>query len=1855
MAALLQPESRRLYSWWWDSHISPKNSKWLQENLTDMDIKVKAMIKLIEEDADSFARRAEMYYKKRPELMKLVEEFYRAYRALAERYDHATVELRHAHKTMAEAFPNQVPYVMAEYSPSGSSAPGVEPHTPEMPHPMRALFDPEDLHKDALGLSSSNLLAVKGNETFAEESDHGISKKGLKQLNEMFGSGEVVPPNLKSAEERIKEVLSVHEVEEKEQSLQDGFSQLSNENQNLKTQVLSESERAAKAEAVVQTLKEALAEIKAEKKIVLLQYQQNLERLSSLEKELNRAQSDARGLDERANKAETEVKTLKETQIKLEDGRDAGLLQYRQCLERISSLVTTLSLAQKDASGLNEQAIKAEAEVQNLKLQLSRLEAERDASLLQYNQCKEKISALEDKILLAEEAARLLNERTNRAETEVELLKQALVASKEEKEAMAVQYKQCLETISKLESEISNAQEDAKRLNVELLIGMTKLKNAEEHRVKLEKSNHSLQLEANNLAQKMAVKDQELLKTHEELEKLHISVQNEHSCFLQVEATLQSLQNLHSQSQEEHRTLALEVKNGLQILKDLETCTQDLEEDIQQINKENQSLNEMNLSSTMLIKNLQDETTNLRKMKEKLEEEIVLQVDQIRALNKDVHHLKEEIEGFDRRYQALLDQVESVGLSPEHLVSSVKALQDENLKLKDICNKDKDEKEALSKKLENMGKLMEENAALEGSLSDIKGELEEARGKVNSLQESYQILLGEKSILVAEKAALFSQLHIITENMQNLLEKNSWLENSLSAANVELQGLRTKSKGLEESYQLLYNEKSNLLTERDTLISQLENVEQRLGNLEKRFTELEERYAGLEKEKELTVHEVEKLQVSLCVEKQERASFMLSSEARLVALENHIHLLQEEGRWRRKEFEEELDKAVNAQVEIFILQNFIQDMEEKNFSLLNECRKHFEASKFSEKLISELERENLEQQVELEFLLDEIEKLKVGMHKIFRALHTNSKDGHEGEIEQEQTPMPHIMRNIEHMKSSLLRIEDEKQQLLVEKSVLFTLIGDLRFESTELESEMKVIDEEFRSMKEQFEMLQNEKHTLQEMTVRWRLESSQRDQREEGLKGEIEGLRQKLMDLQGDYIRLQNENSKANVDKMSLSKDILDLKEDKCSLEEENSNLLQEALSFGNLSLICKCYGTEKVVELEALAEDLNNLHGISSDLRNEVAILGKKLEMKEMENLHLKESVDKLDKELYEFRDLNNELNHQISVGKDFMCHKERKLSEVEKKLQDTCNLNAELSRTVDGLKWECGELKLVRENLEKQILELSEHSSNQNNEIESLHKVNRNLESEIGILHKEIEECRIREQNLSSELLGRSNEFELWEAEAATFYFDLQISTVREVLFENKVHELAGVCETLEDESASKSVEIEQMKERVSLLEGEIGGLKTQLSAYVPVIYSLRDDIASLEHNVLTKTKPNTAVLQESEDVELVVDSHQRSCEAHKDQTHTLSDGISHLQKMQIRIKAIEKAIVEEMGRLVMQETLNTDIELETALKETGELNSKNTLHQQKGSQNKRIMPGVELSGDSQKKEPGRNGILMKDIPLDQVSDCSFHGISRKGTGGADDPMLELWETAEQDYILDPLVHKTQKPVSTMVDNDIVCHQSEHMEQENKNASSELQIEKELSIDKIEVSSSIASSNRDGNKQTILDRLASDAQKLQSLQMMVQDLKRKIEVNKKSKKKTKDVEYETIKEQLEEAEEAVVQLGDINCQLTKNMEESPSPTNEMESADLEEVENTHMKRISEQARKGSEKIGRLQLEVQKIQYVLLKLEDEKKSKVINRFSEGRTSILLREFVHGRGSNGRRKKACFCGCLRPSSGEQCH
>ncbi|XP_038997487.1 protein NETWORKED 2D-like [Hibiscus syriacus] len=123
---MLQRAASNAYSWWWASHVRTKQSKWLERNLQEMEEKVKSVLKLIEEDGDTFAIRAEMYFKKRPELIRFVEESYKAYRALAERYDHLSADLQTANTTIASVCPDQIQFSMDYDGEYGSSRSPVE-------------------------------------------------------------------------------------------------------------------------------------------------------------------------------------------------------------------------------------------------------------------------------------------------------------------------------------------------------------------------------------------------------------------------------------------------------------------------------------------------------------------------------------------------------------------------------------------------------------------------------------------------------------------------------------------------------------------------------------------------------------------------------------------------------------------------------------------------------------------------------------------------------------------------------------------------------------------------------------------------------------------------------------------------------------------------------------------------------------------------------------------------------------------------------------------------------------------------------------------------------------------------------------------------------------------------------------------------------------------------------------------------------------------------------------------------------------------------------------------------------------------------------------------------------------------------------------------------------------------------------------------------------------------------------------------------------------------------------------------------------------------------------------------------
>ncbi|KAK6146046.1 hypothetical protein DH2020_019915 [Rehmannia glutinosa] len=1710
MANLSHSESRRLYSWWWDSHNTPKNSKWLQDNLTDIDGKVKSMIKLIEEDADSFARRAEMYYKKRPELMKLVEEFYRAYRALAERYNHATGELRHAQQTIAKAFPDELPFELVEDSLSKSLAQERGAHTPEMKLPAHACFNSDDLLENLNGLSSSEGSA---------------RKRGLKQLSEIFGA---------------------------------------EEGQNLKDKVVNEIERAAKADSEIQCLKKALADMRAEKEDVLLKYQQCLGKLSEIEGELNNAQKDSMSLSEKASRAEIEVQTLKEALIQMEVEKIAEMIKQKDYLEKISHLEGVASRFQENMMGLDSRASEAENQAQSLKDEISRLELEKETVVHQYKKCLGKISDLEKIISCNEDEAILFKKQAERAETEVSQLKKAFSDLNEEKEATAFQYKCCLETISKLEKDLSSAKDKVERLNNEVLTGTAKLKTAEEKCSLMEMSNQSLRVEADNLAKKIAIKDDELSRKQEELEKLQTCLRDEHSRHAQVETTLQTLQNLNSQSQDDQRALALELKNMLQMLKDMEVSKNGLEEEIQQVRDENHSLSQTNLSSAVSMENMQNEILSLREIRQRLENEVSHHMGLNISLQQEILCLKEEIDGLNKSYQAIVEQVEAAGLNPKCVGSSIKSLQDENSRLKEICEQGKLEKSMLSEKLENIEEVLKKKVVVESSLLDLNAELATSLEKAKELQESSDLLRGEKSTLVAEKASLMSQLQAMTENMHNLLGKNAVLADSLSTAKIELEGLREKSKGLGEICELLKNERSYLLTERGTLVFKLENVERRLQSLEKQFMGLEEKYADLQKEKESMHYQVEKLKISLCEEKQERTGCQLKSETRLAGLENQIHLLQEENRWKKKESEEERDKSLKAQFEISIFQKFIKDMEEKNYSLIIECQKHVEASKLAEKVISELESESLEQQVEAELLLDEIERLRLGIYQIFRGLENVPDFAPEDKVENEQTFVHHILGSIEDLKCCVSKYEDDKQQLVVENSVLLALLEQLESKGMEIESQKIHLEQQIKVMAERLAIDKNEKDELLEINRQLKSDVIEGHREVVVLESELSSLCVKQADLQKAYNALQEAYSRVNQENTYLLKKFSDLKEEKYQVDRHNDEILLEFLATANQSAVFRSFGMEKIMELKQLLDDLNRQHEVTGCLEMEMNVLREKLELQKAENLVLKDAVCSLEREMQEIRELG-----ELKI-------------DIHKSLQ-------------------------IQENLEKNVFQLSQNNSIQKKEIESLRTVNEDLESELGLLRQEIEENTAREQEMN-------NEFELWEAEASTFCFDLQVSSINEVLLKNKVQELTGVCQTLEHNHAAKMSEIEQMKEKICFMENEVSGLKSQLHAYAPVVASLRDDIAILEHNALLHTKLKAAHSQETELSEAAAHPNGDTSQILPEDQSLLS-----LQNLQMRVKAVGK-MIEETNKPVLQRRSNSNIRQEFATGEIGQLKPRHPKLQKLKSKASEV----------------RNGMLMKDIPLDQVSNSSRHG-SKRGKNGADDMMLELWEITE-DGNKDQTIGESLKTSYKSTERDNIVYEF---------PSTDSDVEKELAVDKLELSTRINERNREANDRNILEKLASDAQKLETLQTTVRNFRTKLETNKKGKK-VKNVDFMTVQEQLQEAEDNIVHLVDLNGQLAKNIEDCPK--DEMASPRLKETVRTWRIKVMEQAEKGSERIERLQLGLQKIQYILLKMEDEKKNKGKNKFLRSKT-VILRDFIdNGRKNSGRRKKGPRCGCFRQST-----
>ncbi|KAI4319471.1 hypothetical protein MLD38_033064 [Melastoma candidum] len=331
-------------------------------------------------------------------------------------------------------------------------------------------------------------------------------------------------------------------------------------------------------------------------------------------------------------------------------------------------------------------------------------------------------------------------------------------------------------------------------------------------------------------------------------------------------------------------------------------------------------------------------------------------------------------------------------------------------------------------------------------------------------------------------------------------------------------------------------------------------------------------------------------------------------------------------------------------------------------------------------------------------------------------------------------------------------------------------------------------------------------------------------------------------------------------------------------------------------------------------------------------------------------------------------------------------------------------------------------------------------------------------------------------------------------------------------------------------------------------------------------------------------------------------------------------------------------EKEKLASEERKNNNAKLGDAVQEIEKLKREIVAAQENSPNPKKLQDRVTTDSPLQKNKAEmnetENELLTKDIMLDQVSECSSYSISRRGTTEVDDQLLESRDTVEMSGLNNMNEDEGRK------------------EHRSLNPSTDSFGEKELGIEKLDNFGSFSESNPETKKKKILERLDSDAQKLGRLQVTVEDMKRKVGACEEGRKE-KDFEVDDVKAQLEDAEESITKLLDLNRNLVKNVEDGLF-LSARSSRDLDNGTNVSRRRVSEQARQGYEKIGRLQAEVQKLQLLLAKLEDEKGSKWDGtRVVDYKTRVLLRDYLYGGGrGNMKRKKGGFCSCIRPSTEE---
>ncbi|RWW76682.1 hypothetical protein BHE74_00015210 [Ensete ventricosum] len=371
---------------------------------------VKKMLKLIEADADSFAKRAELYFKRRPELISFVEDAYRAYRALAERYDHISGELHKANHTIATACPEQVQYAMLEEE---------DDNFPKAITPI----DPSKINKPT----------VEGLMNRRRESDSSIKRKqknsNVPQINKEKAEVEIDKLQkgilvLQTEKEFIKSsyeigIAKYWEIEKQIMDMQEKVSCLQDEF-GTSAVIKDDEARALMTATALKSCEDAIVNLQEQRKKSLEQAKVESERIEVAKDKLKTLKGDYCQSEMEDAEMSGQNTQMSFTAEKMEDGRyslDNARLELQSICEKIKTHFemnpesSVIEIAEK-INELVDKVLTLELTVSSQAVQINRLTSEN-------NELDNYLQKLEEEKTNLISDSNALSERLNEAEEEL--------------------------------------------------------------------------------------------------------------------------------------------------------------------------------------------------------------------------------------------------------------------------------------------------------------------------------------------------------------------------------------------------------------------------------------------------------------------------------------------------------------------------------------------------------------------------------------------------------------------------------------------------------------------------------------------------------------------------------------------------------------------------------------------------------------------------------------------------------------------------------------------------------------------------------------------------------------------------------------------------------------------------------------------------------------------------------------------------------------------------------------------------------------------------------------------------------------------------------------------------------------------------------------------------------------------------------------------------------------------------------------------------------------------------------------------------------------------------------------------